>query len=295
MRKTAHKQNSFIARYCLAVVVILALLGPLAGESRGSLFLCGDDELTVDWNYEGYATLRGRGHLSIVSGGHVDRIEAYDSSRVDVSDGSVNTIEAHGSSNVNVFSGTVLGLFVDSCDWGSNSRSGSSIANIFGGCVSYVGAYAGVVIFYGQAFHTETAWFCASASEGASWTTCYDEEPRIEGNRLFRAGYLNGQWLDETPWTTCIVANERHATILVSAVGPICSQEIRVMDFNADCKVNLIDFAIMASPGLRYASINSSGEVQRTSYANFDGRRTFRRYGVSYFDWITFSQNWLEQ
>ncbi|MCP4608327.1 MAG: hypothetical protein GY845_06400 [Planctomycetes bacterium] len=44
MRSTIHKQNSLIVRYCLAVAVILALVGPPAGAG-----LYNDGGYTTSW------------------------------------------------------------------------------------------------------------------------------------------------------------------------------------------------------------------------------------------------------
>jgi len=288
MRSTIHQQNSpprrtsLIARYCLPAVVLVALLGPLAQKGRGDSVLVGDEQWTIYWRHDGTITLRDRSHLSIVSGGRVDRVEAYDSSTVDVSGGEVRTaLVAHNSNIVNISGGFVNAI--------SASVERPSSVNISGGRVDQLSCRAswGIVVFYGQAFHTATAQWHARAPDG-SWGAYWDEEPRIEGNRVLLSGYLGGEWWDGTPWTSRISDNWPSATILVSRDGQICSQWISGMDFNGDCKVNFVDFAIMTSPGLEYTT-TMGRNVVRGSYADLNGDCRF-----DFRDWILFAQNWLQ-
>jgi hypothetical protein len=109
----------------LFVVAILALLGPLATNSRGDFVLYDNEQFLVNF-YHNQGTLYDTSRAFIVSGGSVDEcIWAYDSSAVDVSGGSVYILNAYDFST----------------------------ANISGGGVSYLNAYnSSTVTFHGQNF-----------------------------------------------------------------------------------------------------------------------------------------------
>jgi len=118
MRSTIQKQNSpprrtsLITRYCLATVVLLELLGPLAGESRGDFILRDDEQLIVS-SHHNQGVLFDRSRVSIVSGGSVTDLYAYNSSTVGISAGSVTYIYAWDSSAVNMSGGSVGALIAN--------------------------------------------------------------------------------------------------------------------------------------------------------------------------------------
>jgi len=109
MRSTIHKQKTLITRCCLAIVVLLELLGPLAGESRGDFILRDDEQLIVSSTHA-QGILFDRSRVSIVSGGSVTELYAYNSSTVGISAGSVTYIYAYESSTVNMSGGSVGAL-----------------------------------------------------------------------------------------------------------------------------------------------------------------------------------------
>ena len=130
MRSTIHKQNSLIARYCLAAVVLLALLGPLPGESRGDFVLQGDEQLTVSSPHN-QGILFDRSRVLIVSGGSVNVLGAYGLSTVSISGGSVyGTLSAYDSSTVNT-AGSI----------GRLNAYHSGAVGVFGGSISSLYAY----------------------------------------------------------------------------------------------------------------------------------------------------------
>jgi hypothetical protein len=116
--------------WLIAIANMLALLGPLAGQSRGDFILYGDEQLTVNSShYQG--TLYDWSRASIISGGYVNTLYAYDSSTMDISGGSVSNPDAWNSSTANISGGSVNNLRA----WNS------SAVNITGGTVYYLTAY----------------------------------------------------------------------------------------------------------------------------------------------------------
>jgi hypothetical protein len=114
----------------LFVVAVLALLGPLAGQSRGDFVLLNDEQLTVNSSHN-QGTLFDTSRAYIISGGSVNNLDAYDSSTVEISGGSVGSyLFAHNSSTVTVSGGNVNGL----------GAYDSSTANISGGSVNNLDA-----------------------------------------------------------------------------------------------------------------------------------------------------------
>jgi len=124
MRSTIHKQNSLIARYCLAVAVLLALLGPLAGEGRGNFIIWNDEQLTVNSSHSD-GILYDTSRVFIVLGGSVNSLTAWNCSTVDMSAGYVENLYANNSSSVDISGGSVYVL----------NTYHSSAVNISGGNV----------------------------------------------------------------------------------------------------------------------------------------------------------------
>jgi len=260
------KQNSLITRYCLAVVVMLALLGPLAQKGRGDFELWDDLQLTVKWSHS-QGILHERSGAFIVPGSSASDLRAFDSSTVGIYGGGVGHLDAYDSSTVNISSGgsvsdrnliawdssivnissggsvshslTATGFSTVNISGGSIGdlyASGSSVVDISGGSVSTLEASGySVVTFYGQNF---------SVGDGLL----------LFGGRVVGKGNLSGEWFDGTQWVMNISANI--FTAMVMAISepankpyPFCAKPSR-MDFNGDCKVDFFDFAIMASSWL---------------------------------------------
>jgi len=218
MRSTIQKQTSLIARYCLAAVVLLALLGPLAQKGRGDFSLQDDEWLTVNsFHDRGY--LYDTSRVFIVTGGLVHEFHALESSAVNIVGGSVDEwFYAGGSSVVNITGGSVNELHA----------TDSSTVNLSGGIVSRLEVSGhSMVTFYGRNF---------SVGEGLL----------LFGDRVVGAGLLTGEWFDGTPWAVNIAGDTISATILVtsdSEPNPICAG-YPAMDFDRDCKVGFSDLAI---------------------------------------------------
>jgi len=190
--------------WVIAIAAMLVLLGPLASQSRGDFVLIDDQWLTANLSHS-QGTLYDRSHASIVSGGHVYRLYAYDYSTVNMSSGSVSYLNTYNSSTVDIFGGSVSdhlqafdssavrvsgGIVNDlrSCD--------SSTVDISGGSVSDLWAlHSSVVTFHGRNF---------SVSDGLI----------LYGDRVLGTGLLAGEWFDGTPWTVNILANRPTAKIL---------------------------------------------------------------------------------
>jgi hypothetical protein len=101
-----NKQNSLITRYCLAVVAIVALLGPLAQNGRGDFVLWYDEQITVN-SHHNQGILYDTSRAFIVSGGSVHNLYAYNYSDVNISGGSVDYLYPYDSSTVNFSSGSI--------------------------------------------------------------------------------------------------------------------------------------------------------------------------------------------
>jgi len=129
-----NKQNSLITRYCLAVVAIVALLGPLAQNGRGDFVLWYDEQITVN-SHHNQGILYDTSRAFIVSGGSVHNLYAYNYSDVNISGGSVDYLYPYDSSTVNVSGGSISGYgsAFNACDF--------SVVNISGGTISYLYAH----------------------------------------------------------------------------------------------------------------------------------------------------------
>ena len=143
MRSTIHKQNTLITRYCLAAVVLVALLGPLAGQARGDFVLYHDEQLTVDSAHD-QGTLYDVSRAFIVSGGSVYRLYAYGLSNVDMSAGSVYILYAYNFSTVDISAGSVPYLYA--FDSSAVDISGGSIAVLYASISSTVDISGGSVV-----------------------------------------------------------------------------------------------------------------------------------------------------
>jgi hypothetical protein len=188
----------------LFIVAILALLGPLAQNGRCDFILSDNEQLTVN-SYHFSGTLYDTSRAYIISGANLTWLQAYNYSDVDMSDGTVSyCLGAYDSSTMNISGGTVGWLetynssIVDISGGSVSSLHprGSSTVNISGGTVGWLETQSSsVVSFYGQNF---------SAGSGLI----------LYGNRVLGTGFLNGEWMEGTPWVVNIQQNVPTATIL---------------------------------------------------------------------------------
>jgi hypothetical protein len=138
-----YKQNSLITRYCLAVAVILALLGPLAGQSRGDFVLLNDEQLTVNSSHS-YGTLYDTSRAFIVFGGSMECLTACNSSTVDISGGEVGELWAYDSSTTNISGGSLS--ILNAHDYSTVNMSSGSVIVLYAYNSSIVGMSGGFVM-----------------------------------------------------------------------------------------------------------------------------------------------------
>jgi hypothetical protein len=109
---------------------VLALVGPLPAEGQNTFTLHGNEQLTVNTAYV-QGDLHDMSRVSIVGGGSVNYITAYDSSAVDISGGKVYHVSGLlNSSTVDISSGEL---------WYDLNAYDSSTVNISGGNVGLDG------------------------------------------------------------------------------------------------------------------------------------------------------------
>jgi hypothetical protein len=205
----------------LLVVAVSALLGPLAQKSLGDFILHDNEQLTVNSSHN-QGILYDTSWVSIVSGGFVRYLDAYNSSVVDMSGGYVRYLDAYNSGFVDMYSGAVSIIYTfesstaDISGGAVNSfgATGFSTVHISGGSID--GLYAmssttvdisggsmnyiysrdfSTITFYGQNF---------LASDGLildGWLV------------LGGAGTLAGEWFDGTPWSVDILMHMPNATV----------------------------------------------------------------------------------
>ena len=188
--------------YVLVRVVLLVLA--LAQKCFGDFWLFDNDHLIVNqYHYEG--ELFDTSKVSIISGGTVYFLYAYESSTVDVSGGYVWGLFPKDSSSVNISGGTVE--IISAYNSSSENISGgvvnslsvisSGSAYISGGSVGELGVLrTSSATFYGRNFNI---------SGGLV----------LNGDRILGTGTLTGEWMNGAPWMTTITANDSTATIRV--------------------------------------------------------------------------------
>ena len=199
----------------IGMAAALFLLWWMTGTARANFELHGVEQKTVDtFHVEG--RLYDQSKAWVVSGGEMYRLYAHDASTVDISGGWVGELTAAGST-VNISGGSVSNLYA----WGY--PYGSSTVNISGGSVDLY-AYGESVSNYISAEGTSTV-----NITGGSASTLYTKHSStvifvgrnfhpwpgltLVGDKVTGTGYLEGEWLDGTPWTVNISRNDPGATI----------------------------------------------------------------------------------
>jgi len=227
--------------WVIAIAAMLVLLGPLASQSRGDFVLIDDQWLTANLSHS-QGTLYDRSHASIVSGGHVYRLYAYDYSTVNMSSGSVSYLNTYNSSTVDIFGGSVsdhLQAFDSSAVRVSGGivndlRSlNSGTVDIFGGSVSdHLQAFDSSAVRVSGGIVNDLR-SCDSSTVDISGGSVSDlwalhssvvtfhgrnfsvsDGLILYGDRVLGTGLLAGEWFDGTPWTVNILANRPTAKIL---------------------------------------------------------------------------------
>ena len=204
--------------------VVLALVGPLAGEGRGDFVLQGDEQMTVDTSHS-EGGLYDQSRARIVSGGSVTfALSAYHSSAVDISgSGYVKALHALNCSAVSISGGSVDGLVAT--DTSTVAISGGSVTytlhaynssavDISGGAVGDLLAAdtSAVDISGGSLGVLRAADTSAVTFHGQDFLL--GSGLSLDGNRVLGTGLLSGDWFDGTPWAVNITLNDSGATIL---------------------------------------------------------------------------------
>ena len=92
-------RNNRIAAYWTTLAAMLALIGPLAQQCLADFILWDDEELTVDTHHS-QGLLYGTSSVTIIPGGSVTALYAYDTSIVDISGGWVRSLWAYDRSSI---------------------------------------------------------------------------------------------------------------------------------------------------------------------------------------------------
>ncbi len=231
----------------LFIVAILALLGPLAGQSRGDFVLTDDQWLIVN-SYHSYGILYDRSRAFIISGGTISSfLNTWDSSTANISGGYVSSLSAGNSSTVDISGGTVRDL--SASNFSSINISGGSIsenfntfdsstANISGGWISYfLGARDSSIVDIsgGSVSYLYTDDSSTVDISGGSVSSLYHNGPSavtfygqnfsvsggliLSGERVMGTGVLSAEWMDGTPWVVNIIGYDCTGTIL-AVPGP---------------------------------------------------------------------------
>ena len=192
----------------LAIGTFLILAGPLAEASRADFTLTGTQQLTITGityaSANGY--LYNQSRASLVSGGYVENLYAYDTSTVNVTGGNANLVEANGNSSVNFSSGLVAQL---------GTLGAGAVCNVTGGTIGCVLDNGGAVNLSGGSFSTH-GWLAAEAGTTIFYAKNFQLGPglSLSGDRVLGTGTLSGKWAGGTAWSVSIVENDPGATIL---------------------------------------------------------------------------------
>ena len=160
-----------------AIVVALALAQP----ARGDFTLWGDETMTVN-SYHAQGILYDQSRASIITGGDVYNLHAYNISTVDMSGGSVNYLHAYDSSTVDMSGGEVY-LDIFAYDTSAVDMSEGSVYRIHSYESSSVRTSGGEV--YGDIFACNSS--TVDMSDGSVWRLhTYDSSSvRMSGGSVY--------------------------------------------------------------------------------------------------------------
>ena len=219
----------------------------------------------------------------IVSGGSMGNLLAYDTSNVTINDGSVSmALDTYNSSNLTISGGTISGSqLLNAYDESNVTVTGGTISigirffdtssvSVEGGNISSLSTYqtSTVAISGGgvsslNAFNSSRLVISGGSiaslyANDSSSITLYGDDFRATGNlslvddEVMGIGLLACKWSDGTSCVINIANNDTTATILVSTTPPepYCGDvdhPYPLMDFDEDCRVDLVDFAMFAA------------------------------------------------
>jgi hypothetical protein len=223
--------------------VAAILVGPLAEIGRADFTLTGTQQLTVNTNLGGVGGLYDQSQATVVPGGYLDTIWAYDDSTANVSGGTVHGGGTSNNSTLNVYSGLVND---DWWEWNNSTVNvsggtvvalhpyDSSTANVSGGSVgifmtnntSIANVTGGSVTTYLAAYDSSTvnlsggsinALYAYDASTVIFNATNFQlgQGLSLNGNQVLGTGILSGDWANGTAWTVDIMENDSGVNILV--------------------------------------------------------------------------------
>lgn len=171
-----------------------------------------------------------------IAGGQINELEVQPSSTVNISNGNTNNIKAYQNTTVNITGGQI----------GNIEAYYNSVINIMGGDISNVRPYS------------ET---CYCTIFGYDFRMLPGSSQNLIGGIISGAGngWLTGKWFDGTSFVIYTGGlNSSSYKIYVSSTTP--SQEPKCgdvnhpfpeMDFNRDCRVDMIDFALFAAQWMK--------------------------------------------
>lgn len=210
----------------LFIVAVLALLVSMAQKGLGDFILHDSEQLTVNSSHN-QGILYDTSLVSIVSGGFVRYLDAYNSSVVDMSGGYVRYLDAYNSSVVDMYSGAVSIIYTfesstaDISGGAVNSfgATGSSTVQISGGSIDglYAMSSTTVDIFGGSMNYLYSRDFSTITFYGKNFLAT--DGLMLDGRLVLGgAGTLAGEWFDGTPWSVDILMHMPNATILAVPV-----------------------------------------------------------------------------
>ena len=214
-------KNRNLTIWVIAIAAMLVLLGPLAGQSRGDFVLTGNQQLTVNrYHYQG--TLLDWSRVSIIPGGWVYHLDAYDYSSVDVSSGRVDYLYTRNSSTADISGGYVHYLAprnFSSVDISGGEvygldPAGFSSVNMSAGVVDYLVARESSIVVISGGSMRELCAFESSVVSFHGRNFSVRDGLILYADRVYGTGVLAGQWFDGTPWMVSISGNHPTATIL---------------------------------------------------------------------------------
>lgn len=183
----------------------------ISGGSVGSLFAYNSSTVNISGGAVNNTLSTNDDAIVDISGGSAGYLYTHNASILNILGGAMGSLHANDASTVNISGGSIGSIFATS----------TSTANISGGTMSSILAYdTSTVTFLVRGFRL---------GEGLSLT----------GGRILGLGYLSGEWLDGTRWTSSIGKNATGATI--RAITPLPG------DANHDGLVDVGDLGILGA------------------------------------------------